>query len=596
VKKSVWAYVIGIFGVFAFALIFQAQPVFAATISPTVTTATGGPADCTFADALSAANTNLAVNGCPAGDAYPTVDIVSLGAAIYHTQQAITNDEAVTISGAGKSSSRVVLDNDLSPSWVFDVNFDKPSNQTHTFTFQNFTLEAPDYLYSAFGFANSSHSSIRFMHMGLEGVSGPEYFGQVQVNASNTTAVNVVYDDAASGPLSFSQDDDSTLTTTIANSSFKSSSNSGTAVIAMYSYSTNSGDTTITNSDLDGGGDTPYGVLHDNTNANARFTIDSSTITDVIVGVNNIECTLDTALSAGSLYLLNSSIGGTGMKIGMLLACGHGYVKDSTFSDITGSAVVVHTNTLDSFAARSSSRFESYNTTYANITPDNDYYSDVAYVMPAVYLNSVIVFNTDISGSAATGSRAYLTHNTFAGNTLGSNANISFTNPASFAVFSLKNNAIEGVAMSGSYAATTKTISNNLTTGSSSSGIAHVDDLLLGPLQDNGGSSAIGMNGAAGNVLTMMPLLASPLVDNAPYAGLSTDERGVARSMMASYDVGAVEISVAEYTALGGVWPLPTAPDSGVGALPRTNISWEPLAITTLLLVVLRYIWRMKRH
>ncbi len=337
-----------------------------------------------------------------------------------------------------------------------------------------------------------------------------------------------------------------------------------------------------------------YGLLHYNTNANARVDFENSSVTNVPVGLSNVECLLDSALSAGSLYVTNSMIGGN-MKIGLNLGCGHARVQDSTFNDIDGSAVVAHTNSTNVATTRFNSRFESYNTTYVNIRPDDSYYSDFAYVMPAVNLNAVILIETDNSGTTATGSRIDITHNTFANNTLGSYPNIRFNSAASLAVFALRNNAFEGTAINGSYSATANTVSNNLTTATARSGIAHVEDLVLGALADNGGAAEIGVNGAGGNVLTMLPLAASPLIDGAPYAGQNSDERGVTRSLMGAYDVGAVEITEAEYEALGDVWPLPTAPDSGVG-VASSDVAGRVLPIAAVFIMVAIVLVRRTRQ
>lgn len=53
-------------------------------------------------------------------------------------------------------------------------------------------------------------------------------------------------------------------------------------------------------------------------------------------------------------------------------------------------------------------------------------------------------------------------------------------------------------------------------------------------------------------VLTMRPLAGSPLIDGAVSVGLDRDQRNTSRSLMGSYDVGAVEVTLAEYTADGG--------------------------------------------
>lgn len=163
------------------------------------------------------------------------------------------------------------------------------------------------------------------------------------------------------------------------------------------------------------------------------------------------------------------------------------------------------------------------------------------------------ISNTDLS----------LLHTTFADNTFtnAGSANIGVMDGTGLRNLVLRNNALQGNALTGTFSASgTVDVANNLTTtmyagpGSFATGFSTVADFLLGPLQDNGGTAAIGVDGAGGHVLTMRPLAGSPLIDAAPYVGLAEDERGVARSLMARYDIGAVEVTLAEFTTDGGVY------------------------------------------
>ncbi len=166
----------------------------AATISPSVTTATGGPTDCTLDDAFAAAQTNAAVNGCPAGQAYPVVDVISLGSAIYHMQQTITNDEAFSVNGVSKSASRIVLDNDLSPSWFLDATVAHPGSETHAFTFQNVTIDTPDYTNSRIVINGDSIASLTVRHVNFVSTTLGQAGTQVLAANDNST-VTISYDD-----------------------------------------------------------------------------------------------------------------------------------------------------------------------------------------------------------------------------------------------------------------------------------------------------------------------------------------------------------------------------------------------------------------
>jgi hypothetical protein len=86
---------------------------------------------------------------------------------------------------------------------------------------------------------------------------------------------------------------------------------------------------------------------------------------------------------------------------------------------------------------------------------------------------------------------------------------------------------------------------------------------LLGPLQDNGGSTP-----------TMVPLVGSPAVDRIPgTAGIdfpSTDQRGIARPQGSMADCGAVEVESSQPAQLRGRGLGPQSPQSS-GATPEAQ-------------------------
>lgn len=187
-------------------------------------------------------------------------------------------------------------------------------------------------------------------------------------------------------------------------------------------------------------------------------------------------------------------------------------------------------------------------------------------------------------------------HNTFADNTFTTPGSgiVGFQNGTVLRNLRIQNNAIQGKAFSGNFSASgTVNVSGNLITepyagpGAFASGFVTIADFLLGPLQDNGGAG-VGVDQAGGRVLTMRPLAGSLLIDAASFAGLAEDERGVTRSLMNRYDVGAVEVSIAEFTADGGVYVPLTGrlSETGSGALAVYGIGVVLLLAGCMVLVV----------
>jgi CSLREA domain-containing protein len=85
----------------------------AATITPTVFTddATVN-SNCTLREAIEAANTDAAVDDCPAGDPFPTVDVIPLAAGTYAKTLAALLDvaEDLEVDGAGQATTDLAGD------------------------------------------------------------------------------------------------------------------------------------------------------------------------------------------------------------------------------------------------------------------------------------------------------------------------------------------------------------------------------------------------------------------------------------------------------------------------------------------------------
>lgn len=456
---------LGAFSAGIFTLISTA-PVSAATIVVNDQTAAGSATTCSLSDALAAAETNTAVNGCTAGDAYPTMDVISLGSGTYAMVGSAFILETVAVTGTSVTST--TIDTTLGRMEIWPIH---TSTQTHAYSFGNFSQTATLRLTTA-----GDSISVLSLH------------------------------DVAIGGVNVSQSNTAHATTTVVNSQI------GTDGVSVNNQSSNPGDTTISSSRIAGNGSSSLGISYSNPNAAALFTLQNSVITGFLTGVINNEC------SAGgndSLHVTNSMIGGAGMRVGIADDCGHLVIRDSTFHNISGSALIAHTNHTDGIT-HFSSRVDATNTTFTAITPDGSTYGTPAIPLWPCALSGVITICTEQANPTATGSSLRLQHTTVAGNTLGAFAAIHFEGTANLCELTLQNNALEGTPVSGSYSAAPQTIADNLTTGSAQPGMANRTSFVLGALQDNGGTAPIGILGADGHVLTLRPLYGSPLINGAP--------------------------------------------------------------------------------
>jgi hypothetical protein len=502
---------------------------------------TGAASDCTFTDAIVAANTNSVVNACAAGDTEPTEDVIQLPSGTLAPDPAgsYTFYESVDVRGAGMGSTNL-----------------------STFSFYTDWSGAPI-------------SRVEFHDLAIS-TSDLNIYNPL----ANFTLDHVRLDSVYAYILS--NTDGSPLTTVLSN---VDATNDTT--LDIYQSSDSPGNILIEKSTFTGKGVVGAGttaISYRNDRANSRLDINNSVITGYTTGVLNQECS-DMVWSPFTMYVTDSMIGGDNTQTGIVNNCGHLVVNRTTFHDITGAAIMAWanyqaTNQNDgSCSVQQSSRLEVYNSTFSDITVSGSL--DTVYpvyngppfsaTLVTPYIGIVTV-DSQVnpacpSGSQTTDTDITLVHNTFANNT--------FTTPGSGIVgvrsgtvlrnLRVQNNAFEGAAFSGTFAATgSVSVTGNFTTEAYAgpavfaSGFMTVSDFKLGPLQNNGGA-AVGVDGTGGTVLTMRPLAGSPLIDAASSAGLAEDERGMTRSLMNRYDVGAVEVTVVEFTADGGIY----VPSSG---------------------------------
>ncbi len=498
---------------------------YAATIAVDTTNMTnqadgnGVSTECSLPDALAAANTNVAVDGCAAGDpATSAVDTVVIPAGLYDVSQMVTPTlpsvgESTTIQGAGADLTTIVAGSIIAT----------PNSPVLTvLQIENLSL-------------SSSSSVIVFMSSALAAASLNVH--HIALNASQ---------------LIISHDGTYALTSTLNNIH----GTNGASFYVSNQSATNPGDTTISNVTMDGTGGLGSAITHTSNLANDKVYVKDSVITDYKTGIFNAECPLST-ISIGSIYVSNSSIGGGNMTIGAQNNCGHLSVDSTTFHDIQGAAIQAQTNYMgvdDIFgiqtchAVQESSRIELTNNTFTSINVAGINGSPAA----VISLDSTLNPSCPLQ-SLTTNTTVLLQHNTFAGNTLGVFSDLAIMDGTILKNITLQNNALEGSALTGDFSVSGATsATNNITTTAFSgpvflrSAFRQVASFLLAPLVDNGGKAVIGYNQSGGYPLTLRPQWGSPLIDSAGDVGIETDQRGQARSLLRSYDIGAVEVTRGE--------------------------------------------------
>lgn len=521
--------------ILAFAVVFfWNDSAYAATISVDTTALSGTASECTLADALQAADGNTVVNGCAAGSAMPTIDTISLPAGTFDilNNYYIVPAESVVISGVG--AGQTILNGTL----VGPLSL-TPADKS--FRMQNLTLSNSQ-IYSDGGMA-----VVTFDHIVLDAVSVSvsQYSEPVTTTLSNIRAIN------------------------------------GTS-LDITSIIENPASTYVQNAEFDGGGTTGLAITHFNPYADATLYIANTLITGYRTGIYNQECTSGAGV-IHTVRVTNSVIGGGGMNTGIVNLCGHAVIDKTTFTDIEGAAILASANyqtvNMNDYGGgnisydcqeQSGSFIEITNSTFTGINVIGTYEQPLSHTSvptPNILFKGVVTIdanlNPDCSGATkVTTSDLTLLHNTFAGNTYTNpnSADLSVTDGTTLRMFRVRNNAFQSSGLSGSFTASgsVRVVSNfiiNAYTGPSvfGSGFTRVDDFFLGPLQDDGGAG-VGVDQLAARVLTMRPLAESPLIDAALSAGLTVDQRSVSRSLMNRYDAGAVEVTLAEFTADGGVF------------------------------------------
>lgn len=505
---------------------------------------TAAPGECSIIDAFRAANTDTVVGDCVAGE--PGLDLVVLPAGNFDFNDSASFDRlntpfwAASIEGVSASQTKVV--NVKIGAIPMDAG-------AYNYSLSNFSLESGGiYVENGFG-SGATSASINMQDMDV--VHAWVYVRQgwgfsVDTNIENVnfvadTSDNIPHDDVLFTQIEIMSED--SLNTHIS-----------------------MGNTTIRNVTMDGGGVNGRAIYHHIPTANAVIKVENSIIKDYKMGVVNKECASDSfSVSSNppsdmSMYITNSQISGLNMETGIHNICGHVVVNATTLKDIAGSAILANTNHVTrhfdsdevTYYPQLSSNTEVRNSTFTNITPKPG--------------EAVVMMKTESNPDnpaqvPVTNSELLMQHNTFASNNLSSGSEIGVTNQTTLKSLTLQNNAVEGKPLAGNFSVSgTQKVANNMTTadytGPSqfSSAFTKVPNFILGPLQDNGGMAPIGVNGSFGNVLTMRPLSGSPLIDGAPSAGLTIDQRNQVRSQMGSFDIGAVEVREAEFTADGGTW------------------------------------------
>lgn len=470
--------------------------------------AAGSPTTCSLSDAVNAANANTPTNGCLAGEPEPTIDVIQLSEGTYENTVLPDIAESVSVIGTGSGTAN------------YTANL-----SGITFSFMPNSLDG-----------TGKHYSVRLVSNSA-----------VQSRFSGITNGTLIIEQGDYSGISTTVEDTAVLQTTIYDSFVRAVSNDGISI--NHTSTATQSSTRIDSTEIDGSTSFMAGIGHDSLGLDT-VTVNDTSIRGTQYGIVNHEC----PSSVTTLYIANSRIGDGGMEVGLHNVCGHAVITNTTFSGITGTAIAAKTNHSSNPSTVEKSQIDITNSTFYDITPSIAPLYFVTSSSPSAKAGVITVY-TDPLSNPSSGSTLRLRHTTFAENTLGLEASVSFNNSAEFAELTIQNNAFEGKAVQGNYVAQAQpTVSGNIATLSSASGIRQVQTLGLGTPSDNGGLRPIGITGRLGNVLTLRPKYPSPLIDGASSIGVVSDQRGETRALLGAYDVGAVETTLAEYTADGGVW------------------------------------------
>ncbi len=523
--------------------------------------------ECSLPDALAAANTNAAVDGCTAGDpATAAVDVVVIPSGTYDVSQMLNPTlvnltESITIQGSGVGLTTI--------SGAY-ISFEPISSVLMTATVHDLSMAGGSTIQAYTSSSSTMAANLDVHQLGLDG-----------------------------SDIYISQDGAQKLTATLSN--IVGTNGSG---LGMFNQAaTNPGDTIVSNVRLDGGGSMGTAIRHMNSLANDRVYVKDSVITNYDTGILNAECTLG-VVAIGSVYVTNSSIGGGNMRIGAENICGHLSVDSTTFQGISGAAILAQTNymakdggfgTWTCHITQESSRIELTNNTFTAINVSSDS------TAPAAIISLDSTLSPDCpSQSLTTDTTLLMQHNTFAGNTLDAFSDVAVMDGTALKGITMQNNAFEGNAVLGDFSVSGATAGiNNVSTEVFAgpallrSAFRQVGTFLLAPLVDNGGTAKIGYNQAGGHVLTFRPQWGSPLIDGASNVGIETDQRGQPRSLLRSYDVGSVEVTRGEVLGDGiTVAALDAYLAAALPQLANTGVNvYLPIGIGVVMLAVGRVLW-----
>lgn len=477
---------------------FTTSSASAATITVDTTNMTsqaggdGIPTECSFIDAVAAANTNVAINACTAGDPASTAtDTIVLPAGIYDAAGYLNLTESTTITGS--SASATVIANTFI---ALQANSSAPS----TMHIQDISLDS--------SYVGVSHDD-----------------GDLPM----TTTIENIYGTGGSGISIENENSTAPGDVTISNVTLDGDGATGEYAMA---------------------------ILHINPWANGRVYLENSVITNYETGIVNQECAPDTVSSAASAYISSSSIGGGNMATGVQNTCGHLVVDATTFHDIAGAAIVAKTNHMPTSTVNSvttclgetTSHLELTNNTFTAITPQA-----IGSRPPAIISLDATLNPECPTQSLVTDSILSMKHNTFTGNTLGAYANIAVTDDTVLDDITLQNNAFEGSAVHGTFSASGSVVGDNnfstvAYTGPSILGAAFklASTFDLTPVTNTDGQTLLGVDETGGYLTMFRPMWGSPLLDSGSDVGVDTDQRNGPRSLLKQYDIGAVEVTRAE--------------------------------------------------
>lgn len=560
-------FIIGVVSVCASALLHTSVGAATITVNTTKMTSTekgdAAPGECSFFDAIAAAKTDKAVAGCAAGDPIETTDdVIKLPAGTFEfgfdEQQklgGIGGDIGASLQGATDGQTDLHFKNSRWNMGILLYSSSKVARPIARFA-KNLTTRGVGFDVRLSGMDHRvdiaiDKLSLTGAHLNISGWDIPQ---------DATTRVTVTNIKVDTGSLSVD-----TINTKIP--------------------------VDIKNISMINTGHVPVAIA--SRQQHGRTNITNAVIKGYDTGILNNECQVEGHLGY-STYVDNVLLEDVG--VGVRNVCGHVNIQNTTFRNVAGPAVLsgaFHRPNSLLVGQIMTTQTEILGSTFTGVKGDVldkrvNCYSGIENNQEACkgsVPHAVVVTSPTAHINLPKDERSpklVMEHNTFSGNTAtsavalagdgaynyGANVNTDI-----FQSLTVKNNAIDIKPFDGNMKAIEATVAGNVTLADypesfGSAGFRRVGDFKLGPLGDNGGAAPVGYLGEFGNVPTLRPLAGSPLID-AAVAGTSLmrDQRGGERLAITARDIGAVEVTEAEFVADGGV--LPDKP--GNAAAPGTQ-------------------------